>query len=90
VAEALRAFIAGKTDPEWCSPPMRLFLATATARGLGEWIASHGALASLSYVQSEVVRDALVLRYRAAVGEAELWFSVALDGDGKIAQIFWW
>ena len=63
---------------------------TATARGLGEWIASHGPLTSMSYVQSEPMGDATVLRYRATVGEAELWFSVTLSRDEKITQISWW
>jgi hypothetical protein len=67
-----------------------LFLSTATARGLGEWIASHGELKSLRYVQTEPAGEHSVLRYRAVVGDAQLWFSFTLTAKGEIAQIYWW
>jgi CubicO group peptidase (beta-lactamase class C family) len=87
---ALRGFIAAKPDPREFTPAMRLFLSTATARGLGEWIASHGELKSLRYVQSERTGPDAVLRYRAAIGGAELWFSFTLTANNEIAQIYWW
>lgn len=76
----------GKYDPESFTPAMQLFLTTSTGRGLWEWIASHGELKSLTYAQT----DGATHRYRAEVGDARLWFSFTLTGEGKIAQIYWW
>jgi CubicO group peptidase (beta-lactamase class C family) len=90
LAGALRTFTAGKANPGEFTPAMQLFLSTATARGLGEWIASHGELKSLRYVQTEPAGEHSVLRYRAVVGDAQLWFSFTLTAKGEIAQIYWW
>jgi CubicO group peptidase (beta-lactamase class C family) len=90
LTEALRAFVAGKADPRAFTPAMQTFLATATARGLGEWIASHGEVTSLRYVQTERAGPHSVLRYQAVVGDARLWFSFTLTRNGDIAQIYWW
>ena len=69
---------------------MRAFLSTASARGLGAWIASHGALTSLRYEQTEPRGAYRVLRYSAVVGDARLWFSFTLTASQEIAQIYWW
>jgi CubicO group peptidase (beta-lactamase class C family) len=90
LAETLRAFVAGRADPREFTPAMQLYLATATARGLGEWIGSHGELRSLRYAQTERDGRRSILRYRATVGEAELWFSFTLSATNEIAQIVWW
>ena len=90
LTEALRGFTAGTADPRDFTPAMQAFLSTAAARGLGEWIASHGPLTSLQYAQSEPVGADRQLRYRAVVGDARLWFSFRLTADNKIAQIYWW
>ena len=90
LAEALRGFMAGKANPRDFTPAMQAFLSTATARGLGEWLASHGALTLLRYGQTEPLGAHRVLRYRAVVGDARLWFSFTLTASDKIAQIYWW
>jgi hypothetical protein len=69
---------------------MRVFLSTASGRGLAEWIASHGALKALRYAQTEPAGPLHVLRYRAQMGDAELWFSFTVDAENEIAQIAWW
>jgi CubicO group peptidase (beta-lactamase class C family) len=90
LAGALRGVTAGRVDPSGFTPAMRAFLSTTTARGLGEWIASHGALTSLRYGQTELLGAHRVLRYRADVGDARLWFSFTLTAANEIAQIYWW
>lgn len=78
LAEALRGVTAGRANPRDFTQAMQAFLSTATARGLGEWVASHGSLTSLRYVQTEAVGADRVLRYRVVVGDAQLWFSFRL------------
>jgi CubicO group peptidase (beta-lactamase class C family) len=90
LAAALRDFTAGRSNPRDFTPAMQAFLSTATARGLAEWIASHGALTSLRYVQTEPLGRHRVLRYRAAIGDARLWLSFTLTADNAIARIYWW
>jgi hypothetical protein len=90
LAEALRGVMAGKAPLAEFTPAMQGLLSTATGRGLAEWIASHGALRSLRYGQTERVGQHRVLRYRAVVGDAHLWFSFRLTADNEIAQIYWW
>lgn len=90
LAEALRGVTAGRANPRDFTPAMQAFLSTATARGLGEWIASHGALTSLRYGQTDPLGAHRVLRYRAVVGDARLWFSFTLTAGNEIAQIYWW
>jgi CubicO group peptidase (beta-lactamase class C family) len=88
--EALRGVLAGDPRPGDFTPAMRVFLSTASGRGLAEWIASHGALKALRYAQTEPAGPLHVLRYRAQMGDAELWFSFTLDAENEIAQIAWW
>ena len=87
---ALRGVIAGTADPRDFTPAMQALLSTATGRGLGEWIASHGRLTSLRYAVVEPIGADRVLRYRAAVGDASLWFSFRITAENRIAQIYWW
>jgi hypothetical protein len=75
LADALRGITTGQSDLRQFTPAMRTFLSTATARGLGEWIAWHGALAGLRHAQTEPAGTHRVLWYRAVAGGAELWFS---------------
>jgi hypothetical protein len=70
--EALRGVTGGKASPRDFTPAMQAFLTTATARRLGEWIASHGTSTSLQYVQTERISTDRVLRYRGVVGGAPL------------------
>jgi CubicO group peptidase (beta-lactamase class C family) len=88
--EALRGVSAGNASPRDFTPAMQMFLTTATARGLGEWIASHGTLSSLQYAQTERISADRVLRYRAVAGDAPLWFSFTVTAQNEIAQIYWW
>jgi CubicO group peptidase (beta-lactamase class C family) len=90
LAEVLRGVMAGKAPLAEFTPAMQGLLSTATGRGLAEWIASHGALRSLRYGRTERVGQHRVLRYRAVVGDAHLWFSFRLTADNEIAQIYWW
>ena len=90
LAGALRGVMAGMANPRDFTPPMRVFLSTAAARGLGEWIASHGPLKALRYAQTEPAGAYQVLRYRASVGDAQLLFSFMLTAENEIAQISWW
>ena len=90
LADSLRDVMAGKANPAAFTPAMQAFLSTATARGLGLWIASHGALKALRFVQTERVGDRRVLRYRAVLGDAQVWFSFTLTPANEIAQIYWW
>lgn len=90
LARALRGVTAGKADPRDFTPAMRAFLSTATGRALGEWIASHGPMTSLRFGQTEPLGPHRVLRYRAAIGDARVWFSFTLTTDDQIARIYWW
>lgn len=87
---ALGGLIAGRPDPGLFTPAMQLFLATATGRGLWEWVGSHGELKSLTYVESETVGDNTVRRYAASLGDGEFWFSFTMTRGGEIAQVYWW
>ncbi|HYO78124.1 MAG TPA: serine hydrolase [Thermoanaerobaculia bacterium] len=44
----LRDLLSEKADSASFTAPMRLFLTTATGKGLWDWIASHGELTSLT------------------------------------------
>ena len=88
--EALRGVIARKASTREFTAAMQMFLTTSTARGLGEWIASHGPLTSLRYAQTERISGDRVLRYRAVVGDAPMWFSFRVTAQNEIAQIYWW
>lgn len=90
LTSVLRSLFTGKADAASFTPPMRLFLTTATGKGLWQWIASHGELRSLAYVQTERIGSNTTLRYRADVGSTRLWFSFTLTEAGEIAQIYWW
>ena len=87
---ALRGMLNGKPDPKLFTPAMQLFLQTSSGRGLGEWVASHGDLKSLTYSQTEPAGENSTVRYRALVGQAHLWFSFTVTRDEKIAQVYWW
>ena len=90
LAEALRGVTSGRANLREFTPAMQTFLSTATARGLGEWIASHGPLLSLQYVQTEPIGADRVLRYRVIVGDTRLWFSFRMTRKNEIAQLTWW
>ena len=90
LTQALRDLLAGKADPSLFTPAMQRFLTTANGRGLWEWIGSHGALTSMTYTRAEPAGESSVLRYKATLGDAGVWFSFSVTKEGKIAQIYWW
>jgi CubicO group peptidase (beta-lactamase class C family) len=90
LAAALRSVLAGTPRRREFTPAMRIFLATASGRGLAEWINSHGPLTSLRYWSSEASGGYRTLRYRARLGEADVWFSFTLTAAGAVARIYSW
>jgi hypothetical protein len=66
------------------------FTTTANGRGLWEWIGTHGELTSMTYAHAEPAGGSSVLRYKATLGDAGVWFSFTVTKEGKIAQIYWW
>lgn len=80
----------GKYDPALFTPAMRIFLSTATGKGLWQWFASHGELNSFTFSDREDVGDGRVIRYKVVLGENPFWFSIKLAEDERIAQILWW
>lgn len=57
--EVTVGLLNGKHDPEVFSPPMRLFLRTATGKAFWQWIAAHGELESFTFLMSKIC-EALV------------------------------
>ncbi len=90
VQAALAGLLAGKRDAEAFTPPMRLFLDTATGAALWKWVASEGELQAVSYADEETVPGGRLVRYQIVFGGHPFWFSVKLADDGRIAQIRWW
>lgn len=90
LTSVLRRLLSGQPGAKLFTPAMQIFLETGSARGLADWVSSHGELISLTYSQREAAGDNSTLRYRALVGDAHLWFSFTLTPDGKIAQVYWW
>ncbi len=88
--KTLRRYMIGEHDPEAFTPVMQRFLATATGKGLGEWIGSHGELQSFKFVKSEPSGGDQSLRYRVTLGGAELWVTFTMTPGGRIAQLYWW
>jgi CubicO group peptidase (beta-lactamase class C family) len=86
----VRRLMTGVVEADRFTPAMHRFLTTATGRGQWEWIRSHGELKTLTYGQTDRVGNDSVLRYRALIGEADLWISVTLTPEGRIAQTYWW
>lgn len=87
---ALCDLIAGTAAPGNFTPAMQTFLKTATGRGVWEWVASDGELKSLAYAGSEEAGNAMLVRYRAVFGEADLALTFTVSREGKIAQVVWW
>jgi D-alanyl-D-alanine carboxypeptidase len=88
--EVLAGLLNGKHDPALFTPPMRIFLNTATGKALWKWFASHGALGSFIFSDREETGNGFVLRYQVTLGGNPYWFSCKMARDGKIAQIYWW
>lgn len=88
--EVVASFFEGKYDPALFTPPMRIFLATATGRAWWQWFMSRGSLKSLIFSDSELKGTERFLRYQVVLGEESFWLSFRIDTDRKIAQIYWW
>jgi CubicO group peptidase (beta-lactamase class C family) len=84
---AMSGLLNGRHDPELFTPPMRVFLKTATGKGFWQWAAYHGALTSFAFSDREDKGDSYLLRYRAGLGGNLYWFSFRVMKNGKIAQI---
>ena len=90
MSEIVSNLMKGKSEPAAFTPPMRLFLNTATGKAFWKWFAEHGALGSLVFSDREQRKDGQVLRYKVSLGGNWYWFSVKMTSGGKIAQISWW
>jgi CubicO group peptidase (beta-lactamase class C family) len=88
--EAFSGLSQARHDPGRFTPPMALFLTTATGKAFWEWIASLGELSSFTFSDREEMESGRVLRYRVVLGGNPYWFSALLAKDGRIAQIRWW
>ncbi len=88
--DVMSGLLNEKYDPATFTPPMRIFLNTATGKAFWKWFADHGALGSLTFSEREDKADHRVLRYKASLGGNWYWLSVSITKDGKIAQIYWW
>ena len=82
--------LSGEYKPESFTPAMRIFLRTATGKAFWKWFAEHGALGSFIFCDREDTGDGRILRYKVSLGGNWYWFSVNMNKDGKIAQIYWW
>ncbi|HVF47610.1 MAG TPA: serine hydrolase domain-containing protein, partial [Pyrinomonadaceae bacterium] len=88
---AMSDLINDKRNAASFTPAMQSFLKTATGTGFWKWIASHGALKSFDFSDSEkTTGNSSVLRYKVVLGDNPYWFSFKITGDGKIAQIYSW
>jgi CubicO group peptidase (beta-lactamase class C family) len=89
--EVVSGLMNGKYDAALFTPPMRAFLKSSTGKGLWQWAASHGALTSFAFSDSESAPgNSRVFRYKVGLGGNSYWFTFRLTKDGKIAQIYWW
>jgi CubicO group peptidase (beta-lactamase class C family) len=90
----LRDIVSGllKSDyePAAFTAPMLLFFHTASGKAFWKWFADHGALGSFVFSDREKKGDGQVLRYKVSLGGNSYWFSVNMNKDRKIAQIYWW
>ena len=90
LGEVVRDLLEGGGGTPEMTPALQLFLRTTTGKGNGEWLASHGPLTGWAFAEAETIGPLQVLRYRVVLGEDPYWFSVALDREGRIAQITSW
>jgi len=88
--EVMSGLLNEKYDPALFTPPMRIFLNTATGKAFWKWFASHGALGSFTFSEQESAGKDRIVRYKVTLGENPYWFSCKMTNDGKIAQIYWW
>ena len=80
----------GKHDQALFTPPMRIFLDTATGKAFWKWFGSLGPLGSFDFCDREDAANGVILRYKVVLGENAYWLSCKMTNDGKVAQIYWW
>jgi len=88
--EVVSGLFNEKFDPALFTPPMRIFLNTATGKAFWKWFASHGALGSFTFSDRENADKNSILHYTVMLGGNPYWFSCKITSNGKIAQIAWW
>jgi hypothetical protein len=88
--QAIADLLHGQDDRTQFSPPMQIFLGTATGKAFWQWLASHGELAGFTFSDREDTEDLRVFRYKMVLGDNSFWLSVKVTSDDKIAQIYWW
>jgi hypothetical protein len=88
--EVVSGLLNEKYDPALFTPPMRIFLNTATGKAFWKWFASHGALGSFTFSERESAGKDRIVRYKVTLGGNPYWFSCKMTNDGNIAQIYWW
>ncbi|HET7745869.1 MAG TPA: serine hydrolase domain-containing protein [Vicinamibacteria bacterium] len=82
--------LAGRHDPARFTPPMALFLSTATGKSFGQWFAEHGEMRSFAFEDEERRGDHRFRRYGVVLGETRYGFSFLVAPDGRIAAVRWW
>jgi hypothetical protein len=87
--EVVSGLCDGKHDPALFTPPMQIFLKTATGKGFWKWFGAHGAIGAFTFSDAEEIEGGRVLRYQVMLGGNRYWLSCKLTRDGKIAQIHW-
>ena len=80
--------LTGRYDIKNFTTPMMRYLGTSTSKSLFEWYSSFGELKefNLSHHEKQGGRD--VYRYRVRLGDNEYFFTITVEKDGKIAQLY--
>ncbi len=68
--------------------PMNTFLKTSTSKSLWQWFASFGKLVDFQLADHEIREGVDVYRYRVQLGMNKYLFTISLEKNGKIAQIY--
>jgi CubicO group peptidase (beta-lactamase class C family) len=88
--DTVAGLLKGNYEPASFTPPMCIFLNTATGKAFWKWFSEHGALSSFVFSDREGRGDGEVLRYKVNLGGNWYWFSIKMSKHGKIAQIYCW
>jgi D-alanyl-D-alanine carboxypeptidase len=88
--DTVAGLLKGNYEPASFTPPMCIFLNTATGKAFWKWFADHGELGSFVFSDREGRGDGEVLRYKVNLGGNWYWFSIKMSKNGEIAQIYCW
>jgi D-alanyl-D-alanine carboxypeptidase len=88
--DVVSGLLKEKYEPASFTPPMHIFLTTATGKAFWKWFAEHGSVGPFIFSDREERKDGQVVRYKISLGGNSYWLSVNITKDGKIAQIYWW